>query len=67
MRSISGMPSDELAGVAGRRVPLPNRKRANAKHRRKANAKHFWNAFRRIGRCRKAVCADTRKECPPTN
>ena len=51
MRSISGMPSDELAGVAGRRVPLPNRKRANAKH--------FWNALRRIGRCRRATRAVT--------
>ena len=38
MRSISGMPFDKLAGVAGRRVPLPNRRRANAKH--------FWNALR---------------------
>ena len=43
MRSISGMPSDELAGDALRRVPL-------LCERRKANAQHFWNAFRRTGR-----------------
>ncbi|MDE7017548.1 MAG: hypothetical protein K2P65_08240 [Lachnospiraceae bacterium] len=38
MRSISGMLSDELAGDAKRGVPIPTR--------RKANAKHFRNAFR---------------------
>ncbi len=43
MRSIFGMPSDDLAGDALRRVPLPRK-------RRKANAQHFWNAFRRLGR-----------------
>ncbi len=34
MRSIFRMPSDELAGDAERRVPIP-------KTRRKANAQHF--------------------------
>ncbi len=42
MRSISGMPSSELAGDASRRVPIPLR--------RKENAQHFWNAFLRAGR-----------------
>ncbi len=55
MRSIYGMPCDELAGVAKRRVPLPQK-------RRKANAKHLWNALRRIGRCRKAARAVTAKK-----
>ena len=32
MRSISGMPSDEMAGDAVRRVPLPKRRKANAQH-----------------------------------
>ena len=52
MRSISIMPSDDMAGVAVRRVPIPFK-------RRKANAKHFYNAFRRYGRCRCATRADT--------
>ncbi len=34
MRSILGMPSDELAGDAKRGVPIPLK-------RRKANAEHF--------------------------
>ncbi len=34
MRSISGMLSDELAGDAKRRVPLPIRRKANAKNNR---------------------------------
>ena len=53
MRSIFGMPSDDLAGAAKRCVPL------HYYIRRKANAKHFWNAFRRLGRCREAVRAVT--------
>lgn len=52
MRSISIMPSDDMAGVAVRRVPLPFK-------RRKANAKHFYNAFRRYGRYRAAMRAAT--------
>ncbi len=51
MRRIFGMPFDDLAGGAKRRVPLP--------HRRKANATHFGNAFRRFGRWRKATRAVT--------
>jgi len=53
MRSIFGMPSDDLAGAAKRCVPL------HYYIRRKANAKHFWNAFRRLDRCREAVRAVT--------
>ena len=38
MRSISFMPSYDLAGVAKRRVPIPL-------SRSKANAKHFFYAL----------------------
>ena len=31
MRSIFGMPSDEMAGDAKRRVPIPERRKANAR------------------------------------
>ena len=52
MRSNYGMPSDDLAGGAKRRVPLPL-------ERRKANAKQLWNAFRRLGGWREATRAVT--------
>ena len=51
MRSIFIMPSSEMPPSEGEGA-LP-------KKRRKANAKHFKDAFRRLGRCRRAARAVT--------